>query len=123
MDKTNFHNRPVRYSEVAGKISRDAFYANFTRIISNIYLHNDIAQDPLKITEAFLKGCPDGVFRGFSALTNIGWDFGQEDWHAVISIPSEASRVRVETGLILRRVKSNVVEVKRPTHRSQPPGP
>lgn len=96
---------PVRYRELAGQINREHFYRDFTKIVSDIYVHNSVSNDPRAITEALLKKCPHGVLRGFAALAHSGFELLQEQWLPVISIPSGSSHIRTEAGLILRRVE------------------
>lgn len=100
---------PVRSVDVEKAMSLPSFYKNFRKIVGDVYLHHEVADNPEKITEALLMRCPGGVLRGFAALRNMGFSINHEDWVPMISIPREASWIRVHSGRILRLVEKNIV--------------
>ena len=93
-------------------MSRPTFNKHYRKIVGDIYLHKDVADDPDVITTALLARCPKGVLRGFSALRNMGFTINHDDWVPMISIPRNSQRMPVRGGKVLRLVDPDVVIVK-----------
>lgn len=102
---------PVRYRDVADTMSRRTFYRTHRKIVADLYLHEDVADNPAKITDALLMRCPHGVLRGFAALRNMGFTINHDDWVPMISIPRTVPPVATVSGQILRLVDRDVVGI------------
>lgn len=102
---------PVRYGDVSEMISRRAFYKTHRKIVSDIYLHEQVADDPAKITDALLMRCPHGVLRGFAALQNRSFTLNLDDWMPIISIPRGSPPVATASGRIVRLVERDIVTI------------
>lgn len=103
---------PVRYRDVATQMSRPTFRNFYRRIIGDLHLHKDVADDPDKITDALLARYPTGVLRGFAALKNMGFTINLDDWTPFISISRDTPLVQARSGRVLRRVEKDIVTIR-----------
>lgn len=108
-----FFKDAVRYREVAKEIPKRDFYRHFSQITGDVYLRKDLAADPHKVALALFKRYPNGVLRGFAALSCRGYDLPEENWRPIISIPSAASAASAQSGkgVILRRKTPAEVQI------------
>lgn len=111
MTNTLFHI-PVRYEDLLGKVSRDIFYRTHRKIVGNIYLHHEVAANPVLITDALLLRCPDGTLRGFAALYNMGFTLTHDDWVPMISITRSGGHIHASAGKILRLKEKDTILIK-----------
>lgn len=103
MNKSNFYIKPVTYHEVSHDIPKRLFAREFSKIVGSIYLRNDLAQRPEFIIQALLKRCPEGIVRGYAALSLRGYRLLDRPWTPIISTAKAKSHIPTQRGKILRR--------------------
>ncbi|ALC04909.1 hypothetical protein CDES_02240 [Corynebacterium deserti GIMN1.010] len=84
-------------------MSKRKFFHDFTKIVGDIYLRNDLAKDPRNITKALLRRSPNGVVRGYGALAIRGFSLLTNDWEPIVGVPELKHEVKTQKGKILRR--------------------
>lgn len=104
MDNNNSYLWPVTYDEVSHELTKWKFYKHFTKISGSVYLKNDLIDDPVLVTQALIKRCPQGVLRGYAALNRRGYQLFDDPWMPIISISGEPrTRKTTNVGKIIRR--------------------